>query len=502
MKKLVILLALFVVAGFTVFAQDAVLSVSFDNVKDPHCYGSISAQKNSFFSISLIPDKVARYTFKLTQPGFVNLSCYDTANGARFFDYALYLSPGDNVELKADFNKPGFGIQVTGKGSKNNQPLMGLMEEKDEFYSFYKYKDTVPLRIIEKINTQQRIRESNLEKYVALYHPTQEYIRDWKKDIPYLTAYNYYFFKENNKYAIWDAYLRNYANWQKITDSLCTFAKLNNDEALSSIHYPQLISEFVLRENERLLTLAEHEPQAFYKEWYNTDTLTGKKLLNNDKHNLLREKITNKYFGGQSAEYLYSILIKGAVQEGDTQNIPEIFERFKAKYPHSDYINLFKPAIDTIYARRKQVLNDKMIFLADNGIKFNTLKEVVANMKGKTVLVDMWGTWCGPCREEIEKHSKSIREHFKGQNLDFLYIANYDLQNSEQWKKMIAYFNIEGIHIMANDSLTKDIMAKVKGQGFPTIFIIKKNGSVEQSRTQSPIDEDILFSQLEAALKE
>lgn len=496
------LLALLLVAGFAVFAQDAVLHVSFDNAKNPHCYGWITIEKNSSFSIPLMPGKIVAHTFKLTQPSFVNLSCYDTANGARFFNYAFYLSPGDDLELKADFNKPGFDVQVTGKGSNNNQPLMGLMDEQDELYSFYKYGDTVPARLIEKINSQRRIRESNLKKYITLYHPSQDYIKDWKRDLPYFTAYNYYFFKENHKYAIWDAYLRNYTKWQKVTDSLFGFARFNNDDALSTIHYPQLISAFLSRENERLLTVAEREPQAFYKEWYNTDTIAGKKLLNDDKHNFLQEKIINKYFNGKSAEYLFSILIEGAVHEGNTQNIPEIFERFEAKYPSSDYINLFKPSIDLICARRKQVLNDKMSFLTDNGIKFNTLEDVVADMKGKTVLVDMWGTWCGPCRQEIEKHSASIREHFKGKNLDYLYIANYDLQNKEQWKKLIAYFNIEGIHMMANDSLTKDIMGKVKGQGFPTIFIIKKNGNVELSKTQSPINEDILFSQLETAVKE
>ena len=120
MKKFASLLILFLVTRFVASAQNAILHVSFDNVKDPHCYGSIPAQKSSFFSISVIPGKTADYTFKLTRPDFVNLNCYDTANRTLFFDYALYLSPGDDVELKADFSKPDFGIRVTGKGSKNN----------------------------------------------------------------------------------------------------------------------------------------------------------------------------------------------------------------------------------------------------------------------------------------------------------------------------------------------------------------------------------------------
>lgn len=218
--------------------------------------------------------------------------------------------------------------------------------------------------------------------------------------------------------------------------------------------------------------------------------------------NIIHEKIVNKYFTGKPEEFAYAVLFERAVQESAPQNIPEIFERFKSKYPNSDYTALFAPAVDVIIAKRKQGINDKMIFAADNGIKLNRLEDVLAAVKGKTVLVDMWGTWCGPCREEIEKHSASIRQHFKGKNLDYLYIANYDLKNGEQWKRLIAYHQMEGIHMLANDSLTNDIMAKVKGRGFPTTFVIKKDGTIEQSKTQYPIDENALVGQLEAALKE
>jgi thiol-disulfide isomerase/thioredoxin len=375
-----------------------------------------------------------------------------------------------------------------------------LMKEEEEQY---KYKDTVPGRVVSKLNAQQRIRERNLEKYIALYKPSLNYIRDWKTDLPYIITYYYYLFKENSKNNTnWDAYWRHYPSWEKVTDSLFTIAKLNNGEALTANHYTQLISSFLYYEQHRLLTIAEQEPQTFYKEWYQADTLNGKKLLMDDRKNLLQEKIINKDFSGKSAEFAYAMLFESAAQESAAQNIPEIFERFKSKYPHSNYIPLFAPSVDVIAARCKQMLNDKMVFVADNGIKLNTLEDVIATMKGKTVLVDMWGTWCGPCREEIERHSASIREHFKGKKLDYLYIANLDLKNNEQWKKLIAYFNMEGIHMMANEDLTKDIMAKVRGTGFPTTFIIKKDGTFEQSKTQYPINQDILINQLEAVLSQ
>jgi thiol-disulfide isomerase/thioredoxin len=498
MKNFIILLGAFFIAGCTSPNKKAVLHISFDNIKTPYCWVRMANEiSHSSGEISVKSGKVTERSFDISHPFFVSLRCYD---GSKFFCYTLYLSPGDDLELKADFNKPGYNITVSGKGSNNNQPLMGLTKQSSDLASFN--KDTLPDRVINTLNAEQRVYESNLKKYIARYKPSEDYVTAWKTDLPYLITYNYYTFKEDNKFGIGDGYKRNYARWQKVADSLFSLSKISNDEALNSIHYTELIGDFLPRERERLLNMAQDEPQSFYKEWYNADTLNGEKLLMDDTRNLLQEKIINKYFSGKSAEYAYAILLKDAAREADPQNIPQIFERFKNKYPHSDYIALFRPSVDTISARFKQVLNSKMTFLADNGVRFNTLQDVIAAMKGKTVLVDMWGTWCGPCREEIEKHSSSIREHFKGKNLNYLYIANYDLKNGEQWKKLIAYFNIEGTHMLANEKLTGDILAKVKGQGFPTMFVIRKDGTIEQAKSQYPINEEVLISQLEAALKE
>ena len=42
----------------------------------------------------------------------------------------------------------------------------------------------------------------------------------------------------------------------------------------------------------------------------------------------------------------------------------------------------------------------------------------LAPHKGKVIYIDVWGSWCGPCREEM-KHASAIKESLKGKDVVF-----------------------------------------------------------------------------------
>lgn len=466
--------------------------------------------------------------FTLKQPLSVTLY-YSVQKGRSLSkSYNLYLRPGDDITLTADLQKPQNTIVVTGKGSENNQFLETTGDVDDEKI----YGDTLPNRIIALINKQAAINRKQLQTYIARYHPSADFIKKQQYEVIYFAAEDYFGFKENNKFGIQKAYARNKALWQKVQDSLFITAgnqtrqlnkqllaktsldinsisgiergailkQQNNDEALVATNYRSLLRSLLVRVKENLWNEAEENPDQFYREWYQTDKENGEKLFKDDRQNLLKEKIIKAYFKGQTAEFLYEVLLNQAKDESDPKNIPVIFNRFKEQYPQSNFIGTYEPYVAEIIKKDKSPLTDKMIFTAGNGTKLQKLDEVLALTKGKTVLVDMWGTWCGPCRQEIEKNSAAIKEHFKDKGLNYLYVANYDTGNQDNWKKLIAYFHLEGTHILASESLSDDIMKKVNGHGYPTYFIIKKDGSYEISKAGYPMKREVLVKQLEEAL--
>lgn len=92
-----------------------------------------------------------------------------------------------------------------------------------------------------------------------------------------------------------------------------------------------------------------------------------------------------------------------------------------------------------------------------------------------------------------------MEAHFKGKNVNFIYIANEDIGREQLWKKAIAYFQIEGIHILANPILTKDIMDKAKFSGYPSYILIKRDGSYRRTATQLPVNLQVMIKEIEVA---
>ncbi|MGF1926239.1 MAG: TlpA family protein disulfide reductase, partial [Bacteroidia bacterium] len=412
-------------------------------------------------------------TFDFEKPQFISIYGYDRVT-KKNFQYSFYISPGDAIRFNVDFSKEDLGIQITGRGSNNNQPQL---HKSGDYKNKPFEKDSLPTRLIQVLNKEYADAKANFAIYQQTFQPTEELIKDWKLKLKYAYLYKFYNFKSNMKFNIRDEYFRNEIAWNKVQDSLFTIKDLNNDEALNVPEYLKLVSTFLLRKKEDLWMESQKKPVWFYKEFYQTDTTAGKKIYMDDYSNDLKERIINKYFTGETAGYLYALLIEEAFKDSDPTNLATIFNRFKQKYPKNIYVSQFVGHVEGVVKKQKQELTNKVLFANKDGEDLTTFEEVLGLVKGKTVLLDMWGTWCAPCREEMEKYGQKIKSYFKDKGLDYLYIANFDQKNKAKWKELIPYFDLEGLHILANQKLTNDVMLKTKGAGYPTYIIIKKDGT-------------------------
>ena len=106
------------------------------------------------------------------------------------------------------------------------------------------------------------------------------------------------------------------------------------------------------------------------------------------------------------------------------------------------------------------------------------LRKIIEPYKGKIILLDIWGTWCGPCKAALAESQKEY-ERLKKYDIIFLYLANNSSDAS--WKNVIKMYNVEGENVV-HYNLPKAQQSAIENflgvNAFPTYKLIDRNGNV------------------------
>ena len=120
--------------------------------------------------------------------------------------------------------------------------------------------------------------------------------------------------------------------------------------------------------------------------------------------------------------------------------------------------------------------NSKSAEPIDYNFKIKTLTGEVIDFnqfKGKVVFINLWATWCGPCRVEMP----SIQELYKEINNDKIQFVMLSLDRNEDLKKIVKYVETNSFTfpVYQPKGSLPDLL---QVPSIPTTFIIDKNGNV------------------------
>ncbi|AWM13753.1 TlpA family protein disulfide reductase [Flavobacterium sp. NRK F10] len=117
-------------------------------------------------------------------------------------------------------------------------------------------------------------------------------------------------------------------------------------------------------------------------------------------------------------------------------------------------------------------------------------KTKLEDLKGKLVYIDVWATWCGPCRAEIP-HLKELEKKYHGKNIAFVSISVDALKDHDKWKKFVTDKELGGIQLFADDSWKSDFVTQYQINGIPRFILVGKNGEIINADAPRPSSADV-----------
>lgn len=160
------------------------------------------------------------------------------------------------------------------------------------------------------------------------------------------------------------------------------------------------------------------------------------------------------FYSGPNAECLEaSVIFADADQNKYAAGIPELYDEFRQRHPQSPLL----PHLEKAVAKNVAVnsgMNDSDIEFVDSIASINSLIE---RFKGTPVLLDVWASWCGPCRKNFTQ-LEPLREFAEEVGLKLVYISIDEEADGQKTAKEIAKkLGVKGTHIIADKQLHQNV---------------------------------------------
>jgi len=116
------------------------------------------------------------------------------------------------------------------------------------------------------------------------------------------------------------------------------------------------------------------------------------------------------------------------------------------------------------------------------------------DLKGKFVYIDIWATWCGPCKKEIPS-LKVLENDFHGKNIEFVSISvdNVDGRRGSRasWLEMVKGQQLGGIQLFADKDFRSQFIQDYGINSIPRFILIDPSGNIVEANAMRPSDPQI-----------
>ena len=125
---------------------------------------------------------------------------------------------------------------------------------------------------------------------------------------------------------------------------------------------------------------------------------------------------------------------------------------------------------------RIEALGETLVSATPDVAPDKVFDAIVAPHKGKVVMVDLWNTWCAPCRMAMAETEPEKSGDLSSDDIVWIYIAD---ESSPKVKYLLTINTLKGIHYYLDDAQINALHERFGVRGVPFYILVDRTGKAE-----------------------
>lgn len=385
----------------------------------------------------IIYTKDSVYTLKLDSAGLASVTLADHFTpGYGQLEYGrakllLYLEPDKSFDLSMNFEGKKMTPEFSGEGARINEYL----SKRHNVLPDFKADEEQFIRFLEEQEKAEFVHLDTLgfgDKFVKLEKQRLHYV--FFKIFPTYPSYHGYYTKQE-------------------------------DFKPSAVYYDYLRS--LILEDEALLDLEEYKTALYsFVQAYSARESESNNAL--ERLRMALNFINGNIKNPAVASYLVDKFATAYVSRSGVDDLDEISPVYNAKVISPGQ----KAEFEELCAEWAKVAKGR----PSPSFKYTNIDgdEVsLEDLAGKYVFIDVWATWCSPCRGELPA-LKELEHQYKDKNICFV-SASCD-EDRDAWEKMVKEEKLGGIQLHMNGD--REFMEIYKIRSIPRFILLDQEGKI------------------------
>lgn len=199
---------------------------------------------------------------------------------------------------------------------------------------------------------------------------------------------------------------------------------------------------------------------------------------------LMKLMVANKYITDPHIRNYFSYSLTGLIikTSKDSTLKDSVYHAFVATSTKADY----RKKIDSVYANYLAFGIGRpapdFTYTTVNGKKVS-----LKSLRGKYIYIDVWATWCVPCKKEIP-FLMEVEKKYEGRNIQFISLSVDVPKDKEKWRKYVLENHLEGLQLITENGFDSDFIKKFNIASIPRFILIDPAGKIIAADAKRPSD--------------